>query len=135
VVDPQVSRCHVRLERADGRWKLISLGRNGTRVEGRIVSEHVLTERVVFQLGVNGPLFKFATEDELATQLPTAAPFVPGSVDFLSLDETKKAAEVEQIAGGDAFRNVQQRARELKQKRNRAARDPLDAGLGGPGDS
>jgi len=135
VADPQVSRTHVRLQFSGGAWTLVSLGRNGTRVDGETVAEFPLTERLVFQLGVSGPIFRFLTVSDAPSQLVTCDPFAFESLDFLSIDESKKARDVEEIAGGDAFLQIEQRARELKRQRVRGAPTPLDSRRGSLGES
>ena len=57
--DPQVSRCHVLLRFCDCEWLLVSIGRNGTFVDGVKVTEFLMNEQGVFQLGPTGPLLKF----------------------------------------------------------------------------
>ena len=59
LADPRVSRCHVLLRFCDREWLLVSIGRNGTFVDGARVTELLLRDQGVFQLGPAGPLMKF----------------------------------------------------------------------------
>jgi pSer/pThr/pTyr-binding forkhead associated (FHA) protein len=116
--DPQVSRCHVELRFSEAHWTLVSKGRNGTLVNGEHVSELRLNDQVIFQLGPNGPTFKFVNAHSSAGEMATIGSSDSGLLDFLVIDQQKKRREVEQIAGGDAFKQLQQQARELRQQRD-----------------
>ena len=59
VIDPHVSRQHVRLVEQDGAWRLFSLGRHGTLVGSQPVAEVALNHRAVFRLGPLGPMLRF----------------------------------------------------------------------------
>jgi pSer/pThr/pTyr-binding forkhead associated (FHA) protein len=59
LADPQVSRCHALLRFCDREWFLVSVGRNGTFVEGKSITEVLMCDQGVFQLGPSGPLVKY----------------------------------------------------------------------------
>jgi serine/threonine-protein kinase len=59
VIDPHVSRQHVRLVEQDGAWRLVSLGRHGTLVGSQPVAEFSLNHLAVFRLGPLGPMIRF----------------------------------------------------------------------------
>jgi pSer/pThr/pTyr-binding forkhead associated (FHA) protein len=59
VADTQVSRCHVLLRFCDRDWYLVSIGRNGTFVQGKNITEVLMSDQGVFQLGPTGPLLKY----------------------------------------------------------------------------
>jgi pSer/pThr/pTyr-binding forkhead associated (FHA) protein len=119
IVDPQVSRLHTEFAFADGNWKLVSHGRNGTRIRGESVIEVCVTDAIVFQLGASGPLLKFIARQEAVSHMATISPVNddPIGLDFLVVDQQKKQSEVQQIAEADSFKLLQQQARELKQRR------------------
>jgi hypothetical protein len=115
LADTQVSRIHVELHYRDGKWVLHSLGRNGTRMDGAIVSEARLPDRAIFQLASNGPSFQFVTVNNSVSNLATIDNIDPGALDFLVIDERRKAEEVQQIADSETFRELQEQARRLRQ--------------------
>lgn len=114
LADSRVSRLHVELKFEDGKWDLHSLGRNGTSIDGEKVSESRLRDGAVFQLGPDGPTFKFTTMTNEDSSMVTIDNIDPTAFDFLTVDEQQKAAEVQQIVETDAFRELQQRARRLR---------------------
>ncbi len=59
VIDPHVSRQHVKLVEQQGAWRLFSLGRHGTLVGSQPVAEISLDHRAVFRLGPLGPTLRF----------------------------------------------------------------------------
>jgi pSer/pThr/pTyr-binding forkhead associated (FHA) protein len=120
VVDPQVSRLHTEFVFANGNWKLISHGRNGTLVGTASIPEMQVAGTLVIQLGQNGPRLKFIAKHEVASHMATLSPqnVEPLGLDFLVVDQQKKQNEVQQIAEGDSFKLLQQQVRELKQRRN-----------------
>jgi pSer/pThr/pTyr-binding forkhead associated (FHA) protein len=115
LTDTQVSRNHVELIFEDCQWLLRSLGRNGTKVEGQMVSSVRLKDRVVIQLGSNGPSFQFVTGGETDSNTATIDNIDPNALEFLMIDEQRQAEQVEQIADTDVFRSLQQQARRLKE--------------------
>lgn len=119
IVDPQVSRLHTEFTFADGQWKLTSHGRNGTRIRGESVSDVLVTDAVLFQLGANGPLLKFITRQEAIAHGATIDPATDDQfgLDFMVVDEEKTQSEVQRIADAESFKLLQQQARELKQRR------------------
>lgn len=116
--DQQVSRLHLELILEHGEWHLISHGRNGTRMNGKSVEKAVLANGAVFQLGSNGPSFRFDTLDfaSLFTGTITSQNDI-GDIDHLFIDEARKTEEVNQIVEGEGFRALQEQARKLRQKR------------------
>jgi pSer/pThr/pTyr-binding forkhead associated (FHA) protein len=117
IVDPQVSRCHVLLRFCDEAWILVSIGRNGTRVDGESITDLPLSDQQVFQLGPTGPLFRFVElhHHQTANQLATIDVDI-GNLNSLFIDEEKQQNEVRQIAEGDAFKQLQEQVRELRRR-------------------
>jgi pSer/pThr/pTyr-binding forkhead associated (FHA) protein len=114
LADAQVSRRHVELVHRDAKWWLLSHGRNGTWMNGAMEAEACLMNGAVFQLGSNGPSFQFVTVNDSASALVTVDNLDAAALDFLAIDEQRRAEEVQQIADGEAFRELQEQARRLK---------------------
>lgn len=68
----------------------------------------------IFQLGIDGPAFKFLTVVDENASLATIDNIDPNVFDFLKIDEQQKAKELQQIVDTDAFRELQERARRLR---------------------
>jgi len=114
LADTQVSRRHVEIVYRDTKWMLHSHGRNGTWIGGAMVAETSLTSGAIFQLGSGGPSFQFVNVNESLAPLATIDAIAPDALDFLAIDEARKAEEVRQIADGEAFRELLDQARRLK---------------------
>ena len=114
LADTQVSRRHVEIVYRDAKWMLHSHGRNGTWIGGAMVSEANLTSGAIFQLGSGGPSFQFVSVNDSITPLATIDAIAPDALDFLAIDEDRKAEDVRQIAEGEAFRDLLEQARRLK---------------------
>ena len=116
LVDPYISRNHAELRFQQGQWWLVSLGRNGVVVQGQSIVDALAYDGMQFRLGVNGPTLRFrdstsgnSNEATLSADSCTAI--------VLRIDQAKLSAEVDAIAEGDYFRDLQQRARALREKR------------------
>lgn len=118
--DPYVSRLHAELVQAGGAWQLFSRGRNGVIVHGKAIDEIRLEAGMTFRLGANGPLFRFDQTEQVTGQATLS--FDPESVIVLSFDREAVKAEAESVAGTDYFRQLNEKAKELRARR--AARDP-----------
>ncbi len=114
LADPQVSRVHVELKARDGYWAIVSLGRNGTVLDGMLINDEQLHDHAVFQLGPNGPSFQFSTSSESVSSLQTLNEIDPVALDFLMVDEEKLDEDVKNIADTEVFRELQERARKMK---------------------
>lgn len=116
LTDPYVSRTHVELKRGAGGWRLTSKGRNGVLIDGRSVEEQVINSGVRFRLGTTGPCFRF--EEEVTQTSMATLSFDPESLLILKLNSTEVAKEAEEVSSTDYFRQLQQKARELRRQRN-----------------
>ena len=114
LTDVHVSRLHAELLYRDGQWWLHSHGRNGTVVEDAVIDSIALYDRAVFQLGSNGPTIQFVTVSLSISSMATLDDIVPQSLDFLRIDEQRKTEDVQQIAEGTAFQQLQKNLRQLK---------------------
>lgn len=118
VANPQVSRSHATLVQEGGVWTLLSTGRHGTIVDSRVVSEYPLRRQTVFQLGNGGPLLRFDAEGAHSNRSETLDAINPETLLMLQVDDERKQAEVEQIAGDELFRNLLEQSRQLRRRGN-----------------
>lgn len=116
VNDVYVSRSHARLELQEGQWRLVSLGRNGVLSENKQVSDLVLKNGAKFRLGINGPFLRFRTSGKTESMHTVCFDTVPAPL--FQIDETKLKDDVIEIAEGDYFQNLKDKARQLRQQRS-----------------
>jgi hypothetical protein len=114
--DPYVSRHHAELTRRDGQWYLVSHGRNGVVVANKMVMDHKVGNEISFRLGVEGPLLRFCAKSEQVEAMATIS-FDSQSEPMFQLDEIKIQQEVTEIAEGDYFQRLQQRAKQMRLQR------------------
>lgn len=112
-----VSRTHAKLSFRDGRWMLESLGRNGVLVENKLVTNFPLECGCKFRLGSGGPFLRMQTAGKKFEGTHTML-FDTFPEPLFALDEAKLQHEVTQIAGGDYFQNLQEKARLLRLRRS-----------------
>ena len=120
LADPYISRVHAELVGEGGLWELISRGRNGVYVEGRMVAACQLSPGTTFRLGQNGPTFRFGNVPQ-----PTgtsALCFDPESIVVLALNRQALDQETREIEATDYFQKLQQKARELRAQRTSGSR-------------
>lgn len=117
VLDPHVSRLHASLIVRDGQWVLVSRGRNGVLVDGRMISELPIQGEVHFRLGPAGPSLRFHFAVEAKREFLQTLCFDPDTMPFFQLDQSKLQNEVSEIASDDFFQTLQQRAKELRRQR------------------
>jgi pSer/pThr/pTyr-binding forkhead associated (FHA) protein len=114
IANPQVSRLHATLSHSDGSWSLISIGRHGTVVGDRLISEFELRHQTVFQLGAGGPMLRFDLGPAEQRGGATLDNIDPDTISMLAVDESRKQHEVDLIAGNDLFRELQERSRQMR---------------------
>jgi len=115
LADPYISRVHAELVGEGGLWELISRGRNGVYVEGRMVAACQLSPGTTFRLGQNGPTFRFGSVPQ-PTGTSTLC-FDPESIMVLAIDRQAIEQEARQIVETEYFQRLQQKARELRGQR------------------
>jgi pSer/pThr/pTyr-binding forkhead associated (FHA) protein len=119
LVDPYVSRNHANLVYQDGRWLLISLGRNGVLVANQMVTDFPVGDEVRFRLGTQGPWLRFSAVAEREEAMSTVLIDTLPTPDF-QVDARRLESEVGEIASGDYFQDLQQRARQMRRHRDEA---------------
>jgi len=115
VSDVYVSRSHAQLVLRDGQWVIVSLGRNGVVCDNKLVTEFALKSGAKFRLGTSGPCLRFRTSGKTESMHTVCFDTVPAPL--FQIDETKVKEEVGQIAEGDYFQSLQDKARQLRKQR------------------
>jgi len=116
--DPLVSRLHVELNKDPaGRWRVTSLGRNGTLVDGEpVVDSAPVRHGALMQLGANGPWMEFC-EGQRASRGSETIAWSGASMEMPNVDQDLLHSEVSKIADGEQFKGLQQQAEEFKRSR------------------
>ena len=112
--DQHVSRAHATIALEDETWRIVSIGRNGTLVDDRLISEAPLKHQTVFRLGAEGPMLRFDTDIVEMDRCETINHVGGDSLAMLEVDETRKQQEVEQIVNDDLFRRLKEQSRRSK---------------------
>ncbi len=118
ISDPYVSRSHAELRFQNRQWCLVSLGRYGVLVQGQPVTELPIAGETIFRLGSSGPTLRF---DPLAAKHDNRMTMMFDSTlveNMFELDQSKVHRDVGEIAEGEYFRELQRRARQLRQNRD-----------------
>jgi pSer/pThr/pTyr-binding forkhead associated (FHA) protein len=117
IADPHVSRLHATLVHQQGAWTLISLGRHGTLIDNRLVSEAELRSNVVFRLGPTGPMLRFDLGKLATSATATMDQIDPDAIAMFELDQERSKREADQIAGGALFDELLQESQRLRSAR------------------
>ena len=117
VADPLVSRTHAELvSDTTGRWRVVSLGRNGTLVDGELVSDPFpIRHGTVLQLGSNGPWVEFCEGRRESRGGETISSI--SDLAMPELDQDLLRTEVSKIADCETFLDIQKQAQELRKAR------------------
>ncbi|MGK7878999.1 MAG: FHA domain-containing protein [Crocosphaera sp.] len=59
-----VSRHHLEIRHEKNHWELVSLGTNGTYIEGKLVSQKQVTDGMTISLASSGPKIKICLSSE-----------------------------------------------------------------------
>ena len=119
--DVRVSRRHAELRLVDGAWTVVSLGRNGVFLDGKLVAESPLADKAVMQFGSGGPSFQFSKVDHSRAErenCETVQNVDPSALEFLDFDQQQKDEDVRRIIEDDSFRLIQEQSRKLRQQRD-----------------
>jgi pSer/pThr/pTyr-binding forkhead associated (FHA) protein len=124
LADPHVSRAHAKLVQQNGSWTLFSMGRHGTLVDDRLVTEYALQDRTFFRLGGGGPMLRFDITEPQYRRSETIDVVHADMLSILEIDELRKQQEVDQITANEVFQELQQqsqRRRDGKQPDTRSS--------------
>jgi hypothetical protein len=118
VADPLVSRTHAELiSDTAGRWRVVSLGRNGTLIDGEMVSAPMAIHHgTILQLGSSGPWVEFCQGRRESGGGETVS--CVSNIAMPQIDEELLKAEVSKIADGETFQDIQKQAQELRRTRD-----------------
>ena len=122
----QVSRAHARIVLQAGRWTLYSAGRHGTIVADRSITEMVLLDQTIFQLGVGGPMLRFDFNSHSPRHSETMENIDVNLLSTLTVDEARKLQEVEQITGDALFRELLEQSRQMRRPASRSRELSVD---------
>lgn len=111
LADQHVSRAHATIAYENEEWRIVSIGRHGTVINDRLISEARLTHQTLFRLGVEGPLLRFDTGLSSPTRTETLDNVTFDMLSMLEVDEDRKRAEVEQIVGDRLFQELKEQTR------------------------
>jgi pSer/pThr/pTyr-binding forkhead associated (FHA) protein len=111
IADAHVSRLHVTLVHQECGWTLVSLGRHGTLIGDRVISEAPLREGTIFRLGANGPTLRFGMGEQATSRSATLDNIDPEMLAMLDIDQGRKQQEVDQITENVVFKQLQERLR------------------------
>ncbi len=117
IADEQVSRLHAKLVWQEGVWLLVSLGRNGTVVNDRVVSEVELADQTIFRLGSSGPMLRFHLTKTETGRSETVTNFDSNMLAMLAVDEMRKEEEVQQITENVLFKDLLEQSQLMKARR------------------
>lgn len=113
LADPHVSRAHATVVFEEGGWRIVSIGRHGTLVNDRMVSEATLNHQTMIRLGAAGPMLRFDTDLSSPRRSETVDNVSFDMLAMLEVDEVRKRQEVEQIVENELFRELKQQSRRL----------------------
>lgn len=116
LADPFVSRTHARLEMIAGSWRVISLSSQQLLCDGKKLTELPLEDGMVFRLGARGCVMRFSGQHESEQNRSTMI-FDADRMPVFQLDAQQLEREVAEISSGDYFRELQQAAQRIRQRR------------------
>lgn len=111
LADRHVSRAHATVAFDGDRWTLVSIGRHGTIIDDRRISEARLTHQTIFRLGTEGPSLRFDTISSEATASQTIDNFSVDTLAMLEVDEVRTQQEVHEIVENELFQELKEQTR------------------------
>ena len=87
-------------------------------VANQKVTEHAMDKEMLFPLGIEGPTLKFCDSTRQNANASGTIVFQSdsNSSEWLELDDAKLKREVNEIAEGEYFQNLQQMAKLMRRK-------------------
>jgi hypothetical protein len=120
IANPKVSRAHARLMLQAGRWMLHSVGRHGTIVADRNITEMVLLDQTIFQLGGGGPMLRFDFNSHAPRHSETMENIDVSLLSTLAVDDARTHQDVQQITGDALFRELLEQSRQMRRATSRS---------------
>src|SRR5262245_7322554 len=114
LADRHVSRAHATISFDGGEWTIVSIGRHGTLVNDRMVSEAKLAHQSTFRLGSEGPLLRFDTNVSEPHRSETIDNISVDLLSMLEVDESRKQQEVEEIVGNALFQELKAQSQQRR---------------------
>jgi pSer/pThr/pTyr-binding forkhead associated (FHA) protein len=112
--DTHVSRAHATVADEAGVWTIVSIGRHGTLVNDRMVSEAKLDHQTTFRLGAEGPMLRFDAKQAESNSSQTIDNVGGDMLAMLKVDAGRKQQEVDQIVGNALFQQLKEKWRRVK---------------------
>jgi pSer/pThr/pTyr-binding forkhead associated (FHA) protein len=85
-----VSRHHVELRRNESDWEIVSLGANGTYINGKRITQMPVVDGMIIRLASSGPKIQIHIEGEASKASLKAALGKRGSARTQALDGSKE---------------------------------------------
>ena len=117
LANPYVSRAHALLQFSADEWQISAISRGGLFLNGRRADSIQLVDGVEFRIAERGPSLRFrgsSSEDQIG-ETDTMS-FDPQTMPILVLDHQQLDREGASIAEGDFFRNLKERATQIRTK-------------------
>jgi pSer/pThr/pTyr-binding forkhead associated (FHA) protein len=114
LADRHVSRAHATISFDAGEWMIISIGRHGTLVNDRMISDAKLAHQTTFRLGSEGPMLRFDTNLAEPHRSETIDNISVDLLAMLEVDEGRKQEEVDQIVGNSLFQELREQSRQRR---------------------
>lgn len=101
-----VSRHHVELRRVDSSWQVVNLGTNGTYLDGRRITQELITDGAIIRLARSGPNIQIRMGETQLQDLPEPLPLGRSSpprthLPLVSTDITGQQPENDEIGEGN----------------------------------
>ena len=104
---PYVSRAHAYVKQCPEGWELLPVSPGGVLVDGGRIERQLLQDGVIFRLTSRGPMLRFRAV-AMAALVNGATLTLEGSqIPLLILDDEQLNREVNQIAEGNYFKELQ----------------------------
>jgi pSer/pThr/pTyr-binding forkhead associated (FHA) protein len=115
LTDPSVSRFHTELHFRGPSWELINLGKNGTLIAGKRISQGSIQDQTQVRLGNAGPLLQFNQCDVALNMENTLTGDLLMSLGpLIQIDEAQKDLQVQGIVESPFFQRIEDISKRLR---------------------
>lgn len=120
LTDPSVSRFHTELRFQSPFWELINLGKNGTLIGGKRMSQGPIQDRTQFRLGNAGPLLQF-NQCEVASSMENTltGDILMSLAPVIQIDEAQKNLQVRGIVESPYFQRIEEISKRLRNQNSK----------------